>query len=148
MPFFADDGIALNDGNLVCTICRKQVSADKKSRLSEHIGSKKHKKMAEMNPEERPMDFEPYTPNTKRLKMGNGSFSTPSSNKTYSKLDSGRANRDKSHEILLADTLVSIFLQFIFTKSRSVHNNSLDTWGTLNSDPLKDQLCSWFIDFY
>lgn len=59
--------------------------------------------MLEINPSDRPEGFEPYTPNTKRIKLsGENSSLTPV--KTYSKLDS---RRDKSHEILLADTLVS-----------------------------------------
>jgi len=107
VPSFADDGIALQDGNLVCNICRKQVSADKKSRLTEHITSKKHKKMAALSPEERPTDYEPFTPNAKRICNGG---TTASASKTYSKLDSSRSSRDKSHEILLADTL-NLFVQ-------------------------------------
>jgi len=127
LPYFEKDGIALQDDRLVCTICRKQVSADKKSRLQEHITSKKHLKMLDTSPEERPSEYEAFTPNVKRLKLTNSSFA--SSTKTYSKSD----GRDKSHEILLADTL-NLFVQLDvpFEKLNS------DVWQTFVKTHVKN----------
>lgn len=67
--------------------------------------------MVELGPDNRPDgDYEPFTPNTKRLKLASGNNNFASSTKTYSKND----GRDKSHEILLADTLVSFGLEQLF----------------------------------
>lgn len=98
VTFFVADGIQLMDDKLVCTICNRQISADKKSRLSEHVNSKKHKKNVDLPEDQRPnSELEPYTPAAKRLK-------------TYSNLERKSDGRDKSHEILMADTL-NLFVQ-------------------------------------
>lgn len=98
VTFFVEDGITLLDDRLVCTICNRQISADKKSRLSEHVNSKKHKKNVELPQDQRPnTEIQPYTPTSKRLK-------------TYSGISHKLDGRDKSHEILMADTL-NLFVQ-------------------------------------
>lgn len=104
ITFFVNDGIILQDDQLVCTICCKQISADKKSRLSEHVNSKKHKKFVETPQDERPTEFVAYTPSAaKKAKLGHSTL------RTYSRIPSENG-RDKSHEILLADTL-NLFVQ-------------------------------------
>ena len=105
ITFFVDDGITLQEDQLVCTICCKQISADKKSRLSEHVGSKKHMKMAGLPEDERPNSSGEFAPASKRSKID--------TSKTYSKYMNSivkSSGRDKSHEILLADTL-NLFVQ-------------------------------------
>ena len=99
MSHFAQDGIVLQDNQLICKICNKQIIADKKSRLSEHVGSKKHCKILAMPESERPTDLTP----AKKQKTAYGS-----SQKLSKLIDPsfiGRNGRDKSHEVLLADTL-------------------------------------------
>ena len=99
MSCFTQDGIILQDDQLICTICCKQITADKKSRLSEHVGSKKHQKIMSLPHDQRPTDLTP----AKKQKLAHGN-----SMKAYTKTDPsfvGRNGRDKSHEVLLADTL-------------------------------------------
>lgn len=94
-----NDGIVFQDDQLICTICCKYITADKKSRLNEHVGSKKHQKILRMPEDQRPTSMTP----AKKQKTTHGSAA-----KSYAKVDPsfiGRNGRDKTHEVLLADTL-------------------------------------------